>query len=76
MRLSTTSRTVCGAPALRPTDVTGDTGTADTATAGLHEDAEDTTVGREVGGTICGERDWSKKKKEIKILVEIRGNAI
>ena len=54
MRLSTTSRTVCGAPT-RPTDVTGDAGTADTATTGLHDDAEDTTVGREVGGTICGE---------------------
>lgn len=53
MRLSTTSRTVCGA-VLRPTDVTGEAVTALTATTGLHDDADDTTVGRDVGGTICG----------------------
>lgn len=50
MRLSTTSRTVCGAVVGRaPVDT-------DTDTAGLHTDVtadDDTALDRDVGGTIC-----------------------
>lgn len=68
IRLSTTSRTVCGAlegrevggvalgggPVLPPPPAPTALATADTHTTGLHDDPLHTMVGTDVGGTLYG----------------------